>query len=69
MGEFGHGQRRTADSLVETIATHSNMLVLAEPDRARLLAEVREFLDAQPETASGEFVLPMITAVLRTTRK
>ena len=69
VGEFGHGQLRTADSLVATIATHSNVLVLAEPDRARLLAEVREFLNEQPETASGEFVLPMVTAVLRTTRK
>jgi SAM-dependent methyltransferase len=69
VGEFAHGQRRTADSLVATIATHSNVLVLDEPDRARLLAEVREFLDAQPETASGEFVLPMVTAVLRATRQ
>lgn len=69
LGEFAHGQRRTADSLVATIATHSNVLVLDEPDRARLLTEVREFLDAQQETASGEFVLPMVTAVLRATRQ
>jgi SAM-dependent methyltransferase len=69
VGEFAHGQRRTADSLVATIATHSNVLVLDEQDRARLLAEVREFLDAQPETASGEFVLPMVTAVLRAIRQ
>jgi SAM-dependent methyltransferase len=67
-GEFGHGQRRTADSLVATIATHSNLLVLDEPDRARLLAQVRDFLHAQPETAAGEFVLPMVTGVLRATR-
>ena len=67
--EFEHGQRRTADSLLATIATHSNLLVLTEPDRARLLAQVRDFLYAQPETAIGEFVLPMVTAVLRATRK
>ena len=67
--EFENGQRRTADSLLATIATHSNLLVLTEPDRARLLAQVREFLYAQPETATGEFVLPMVTAVLRATRK
>ena len=66
--EFGHGQRRTADSLVATVATHSNVLVMTEPDRARLLAEVRAFLHAQPETAAGEFVLPMVTAVLRARR-
>jgi SAM-dependent methyltransferase len=69
VGEFAHGQRRTADSLVATIATHSSLLVMEEPDRARLLAQARDFLYAQPETASGEFVLPMVTAVLRATRK
>ena len=69
IGEFAHGQRRTADSLVATIATHSNLLVLEEPDRTRLLAEVREFLNTRPQTAAGEFVLPMVTAVLRTIRK
>jgi SAM-dependent methyltransferase len=69
IGEFGHGQRRTADSLLATIATHSNLLVMEDPDRARLLAQVQDFLHAQPETAAGEFVLPMVTAVLRATRK
>jgi len=67
-GEFGHGQARTADSLLATIATHSNFLVLAEPDRARLLAQVHDYLHACPETAAGEFVLPMVTAVLRVPR-
>jgi SAM-dependent methyltransferase len=66
--EFKHGQRRTADSLLATIATHSNFLVLEEPDRARLLAQVRDYLRTRPETAAGEFVLPMVTAVLRATR-
>jgi SAM-dependent methyltransferase len=69
IGEFEHGQRRTADSLLATVATHSNLLVMEEPDRTQLLAEVRDFLRAQPETRTGEFVLPMITAVLRATRK
>ena len=67
-GEFEHGQRRTADSLLATIATHSNILVMEEPGRARLLAQVSDFLRACPETATGEFVLPMVTAVLRATR-
>ena len=55
-------------SLVATIATHSNLLVMEEPDRAGLLAQARDFLRAQPETGTGEFVLPMVTAVLRATR-
>ena len=69
VGEFENGQRRTVDSLVATIATHSNILVMTEPDRAQLLAQVRDFLHARPETAAGEFVFPMVTAVLRATRK
>jgi SAM-dependent methyltransferase len=69
IGEFENGQRRTADSLLATIATHSNLLVMEEPDRARLLAEVRDFLHGRPETGIGEFVFPMVTAVLRATRK
>jgi len=50
-------------------ATHSNFLIMEEPGRARLMAEVRDFLHARPETGAGEFVFPMVTAVLRTTRK
>ena len=69
VGEFENGQRRTADSLLATLATHSSFLVMAEPERARLLAEVRDFLHACPETGAGEFVFPMVTAVLRITRK
>jgi SAM-dependent methyltransferase len=68
VGEFEHGQLRTADSLLATIATHSNLLVMEEADRARLLAQVRDFLYAQPETSTGEFILPMVTAVLRARR-
>ncbi len=68
IGEFAHGQRRTADLLVETVGTHSNFLVMAEPDRFRLLAQVRDLLHARPETAAGEFVLPMVTVVLRARR-
>lgn len=66
--EFEHGQARTADSLLATIATHSNLLVMEESERARLLAQVRDFLHARPETSSGEFVLPMVTVALRALR-
>jgi SAM-dependent methyltransferase len=66
---FEHGQARTADSLLATIATHSHLLVMAEPERAGLLAQVRDFLQTRPETSSGEFVLPMVTVVLRAQRK
>ncbi len=67
--EFEHGQARTADSLLATIATHSNFLVMEEPERTRLLAQVRDFLQARPETSHGEFVLPIVTVALRALRK
>jgi hypothetical protein len=66
---FGHKQPRTAESLVETIATHSHLLVAPEADRAAKLRAAREFLDRHPETASGEFDLPLTTTVFRTRRR
>jgi SAM-dependent methyltransferase len=66
IGEFGNGQARTADSLVATVATHSHLLVMPDAEREALLARVREFLHRQPETADGEFTLPMITLAIRT---
>ena len=67
--EFEHGQPRTADSLLATIATHSNFLVMDEPERNRRLAQVRDFLRSRPETSHGEFVLPMVTVALRARRR
>jgi SAM-dependent methyltransferase len=68
VGEFGHGQARTADSLLATIATHSHLLVMDDAERAGLLARVHDFLHSRPETAEGEFVLPLVTIVLRVRR-
>jgi SAM-dependent methyltransferase len=67
--EFGHGQARTADSLLATIATHSHLLVMDESERAGLLAQVRDFLHERPETSDGEFTLPMVTVALRALRR
>jgi SAM-dependent methyltransferase len=69
VGEFEHGQRRTAQSLLATIATHSHLLTMDEPERGALLTQVGEFLHGCPETSDGEFVLPMATVVLRARRK
>ncbi|WP_410672909.1 class I SAM-dependent methyltransferase [Amycolatopsis sp. cmx-4-68] len=66
--EFPHGQRRTADSLVATIATRAGVLVMPEPERAATLGRIRAFLASRPETAGGEFTLPMLTGVLRVRR-
>jgi ubiquinone/menaquinone biosynthesis C-methylase UbiE len=66
--EFPHGQRRTADSLVATIATRAGMLVLPEQEQEATLGRIRAFLASRPETARGEFTLPMLTGVLRVRR-
>lgn len=66
--EFSHGQRRTADSLVATFATKAGMLVMPEQERDATLRRIRAFLASRPETACGEFTLPMLTGVLRVGR-
>lgn len=66
--EFPHGQRRTADSLVETFATKAGVLVMPEQERDAGLGQIRAYLASRPETAHGEFTLPMLTGVLRTRR-
>jgi SAM-dependent methyltransferase len=66
--EFPHEQRHTADSLVAKIATHAGLLVMQEQEREATLDRIRDFLASRPETAHGEFALPMLTGVLRTRR-
>ncbi|MFI7606962.1 class I SAM-dependent methyltransferase [Micromonospora sp. NPDC049366] len=67
--EFPHGQRRTADSLAATLATRAGMLVMPAPDREAALDRIRAYLATRPETADGEFTLPMLTGVLRVRRR
>ena len=67
--EFPHGQRRTADSLVATLATRAGMLVMPERERTETLDRIRAYLASRPETADGEFTLPMLTWVLRVRRR
>ena len=63
--EFANSQRLTADALVELIGTHSQLLVMEPPERARVLAKIRAYLASRPETAAGEFELPMVTSAIR----
>jgi SAM-dependent methyltransferase len=67
--EFPHGQRRTAESLVATFATKAGMLVMPERERESALGRIRAFLASRPETARGEFTVPMSTGVLRVVRR
>lgn len=66
--EFSHGQRRTAESLVETIATRAGILVMPAQEREATLGRIGGFLADRHETARGEFTLPMLTGVLRVRR-
>lgn len=66
--EFPNAQRRTADSLVETISTHSRFLILAPPEQERIAGQLRDYLRSRPETSAGEFTLPMITLAFRAVR-
>jgi SAM-dependent methyltransferase len=63
--EFPHGQRRTAPSLVATLATRAGLLVMSDQDRVAVLGGIGAFLASRPETANGEFTLPLLTGVLR----
>ena len=63
--EFGNAQLVTADTLTEVIGTHSRILVMAPEERARVLAKVRAYLASRPETAKGQFELPMVTSAIR----
>jgi SAM-dependent methyltransferase len=67
-GEFTHTQRRTAESLVATAATHSLFLTMPEPERSQKLGEMLAYLKSRPETAAGEFDYPLLTVVLRAVR-
>jgi hypothetical protein len=44
------------------------MLVMPEQEREAALARIRAFLAGRPETADGEFTLPLLTGVLRVRR-
>ncbi|MCO8274348.1 class I SAM-dependent methyltransferase [Actinoplanes sp. TRM 88003] len=66
--EFAHGQHRTAESLVATLATRAGLLVMAGPEREATLDRIRACLTSRPETATGPFTLPMLTCVVRAQR-
>jgi SAM-dependent methyltransferase len=66
--DFPNVQRRTAESMAGTVGTHSHVLVLSSEERAELLDRVRGYLRATPETANGEFDLPLVTQAVRGVR-
>jgi SAM-dependent methyltransferase len=67
--EFENSQPHTADSLIAAMCTHSQVLVMPSAERDPLLGRIRAYLAARPETAAGEFDLPMATLALRMVRR
>jgi SAM-dependent methyltransferase len=67
--EFTHSHVRTAESMIATLRTHSAFLIMTAEEREAALAGVRHYLDSTPETASGEFALPLVTLALRAVRR
>lgn len=66
---FPHSHRRTADSLTATIGTQSHTLVVSPRERAEVLGRIRAYLRSRPETATGEFDMPLLTTVVRARRR
>ncbi|MEU8634955.1 class I SAM-dependent methyltransferase [Amycolatopsis sp. NPDC048633] len=57
----------SVDAVVALLATRAGMLVMPEQERTVTLERIRAYLARTPETADGEFTLPMLTRVLRVT--
>lgn len=66
--DFPHTLRRTTDSLLATIATHSQMLVLEPAERDAAQERIRAYLRSRPEVSDGGFDLPLVTRVQRCLR-
>ena len=54
--QFRHTQRITPEGVVQRVASVSHVAVLAEPEQARVLAEVRELLTTHPAVRGRETV-------------
>ncbi|MET0135896.1 MAG: class I SAM-dependent methyltransferase [Kibdelosporangium sp.] len=65
---FDHSFRRTAEGLAATLGTHSHMLVADDTERNAATERLMTYLRGRPETAAGEFDLPLRTLVLKTRR-
>jgi SAM-dependent methyltransferase len=66
---FPHVHRRTIPSLVETLGTHSRMLVISPAEREAVMDRLLAYLSGRRETSDGEFDVPLMTKVIRSTRR
>jgi SAM-dependent methyltransferase len=66
--DFDHSVRRTAETMMAMVGTHSNMLVADDEERTAINNRMRDYLRTRPETAHGEFDLPLRTFTYRANR-
>ncbi len=55
--------------MIETLRTHSLFLIMEPAEREAVLTKVRRYLDTTPQTATGEFRMPLRTMTIRTVRR
>ncbi|MDQ3404190.1 MAG: class I SAM-dependent methyltransferase [Actinomycetota bacterium] len=67
--EFRHSQRRTVESMMTTLGTHSHIAVLDDAERTTVVDRVRRYLEMRMETATGEFDRPLVTTAVRAVRR
>jgi SAM-dependent methyltransferase len=59
----------TVDGLIAALRTRSWALTREPAEREAMFDRIRSYLASRPETASGEFVLPLVTDVVRAVRR
>jgi SAM-dependent methyltransferase len=67
--QFANAIPTTVDGLIASLRTHSWALTAEPADREATFDRIRAYLAARPETASGEFTLPLVTDVVRVVRR
>ncbi len=67
--EFANLVPTTIDGLVATLRTHSWALTSEPAEREAAFDRVRAYLATRPETAQGTFELPLVTDVVRASRR
>jgi SAM-dependent methyltransferase len=67
--QFPNPMSTTVDGLIASLRTRSFALTREPAERDAVFDRIRAYLATRPETASGEFALPLVTDVVRAVRR
>ena len=67
--QFPNPTSATVDGLIASLRTRSFALTREPAEREAIFDRIRAYLATHPETASGEFALPLVTDVVRAVRR